>query len=206
MNQQAALLERQSLRLLLVSIGICFFIWCGALLVFPAPEIMRSALKVILWLVPLHLLVRGQHKPAAWKIDFKQDWKPILAASVVFLFYFLFRGQLLARRGIHGFSASFLLNAILIAPPVEEMIFRGIIFRQFAHKLPFWQANLGSSVIFTVYHIPLWLVRNHGLDPATILWVLTASIVFGWVFWKTQSLGAGTTVHSLHNVLLKMLT
>jgi membrane protease YdiL (CAAX protease family) len=201
MNQQVALLERQSLRLLLFFIGICFFIWCGVLLVFPAPEIVRSALKVIVWLVPLYLLVRGQHKPVIWNIDLRQDWKPILAASVVFLF----RGQLLAGRGIHGFSASFFLNAILIAPPVEEMIFRGIIFQQFAQKLSFWQANFGSSVIFTIYHIPLWLVRNHGLDPATILWVFTASLVFGWVFWKTNSLGAGTTVHSLHNLLLKML-
>jgi membrane protease YdiL (CAAX protease family) len=117
----------------------------------------------------------------------------------------LFRGQLLARRGIHSFSASFFLNVILIAPPVEEMIFRGIIFQQFAQKLPFWQVNLSSSVIFTIYHIPLWLARNHGLDLATILWVLTASTLFGWIFWKTKSLGAGTIVHSLHNLFLKML-
>jgi membrane protease YdiL (CAAX protease family) len=205
MDKAIAPSTEKPLRLLLFYVGACFLIWWGALLVFPAAEAMRSVLKMMVWLVPLHLLVRAQQKPVVWKIDIKRHWKPILLVIAGFLLYFLTRGQLLAQRGLHGFSASFFVNAVLIAPPVEEMVFRGVIFKQFAHQLPFWQADIGSSLIFTVYHIPLWLVRGQPLDPGTIGWVLVAGILFGWVFWKTDSLGAGTLVHGLHNLFLKIL-
>ena len=205
MDKPVAALEEQSLRLLLFCVGLCFVCWCGLLLLLPSVELLRSVLKIAVWLVPLYLFAHRQQIPVVWSINTKRHWKPMLLVLAVLLVYSLIRGQLLVRGSVHGISASFFVNAVLIAPPVEEMVFRGIIFQQLTRKLSFWQGNIGSSLIFTIYHIPLWLVRGQGLDIGTTGWVLIVGILFGWIFWKTQSLGPGTIVHSLHNLFLEIL-
>ncbi len=205
MDKQAASLEEKPLRLLLFYVGLCLVCWSGLLQLLPSAEWLRSVLKIIVWLVPLSLFARAQKMPIVWHINPKRHWKPTLLVLVGLLVYFSIRGQLLVRGSVHSVSVSFFVNAVLIAPPVEEMVFRGVIFQQLVQKLSFWQANIGSSLLFTIYHIPLWLARGQGLDIGTIGWVLIAGILFGWTFWKTQSLGPGTIVHSLHNLFLKML-
>lgn len=43
---------------------------------------------------------------------------------------------------------------ILVAPPVEEFLFRGLMLRTLMTRMRFWPAALTSSVVFAVFHAP----------------------------------------------------
>ncbi len=70
--------------------------------------------------------------------------------------------------------------------------------------MPWWLADVISSLIFTLYHFPLWLARGAGPTVGGTAWVFIAGVAFGIVFWRTRSLGAAVLVHGLHNILLQV--
>jgi membrane protease YdiL (CAAX protease family) len=189
----------------LLLVGVCFLAWTALLLAWPTAEFVRSVLKICVWLVPLWLFVRGPEAQFVWRVDVVRHGGPVLAATVAFALYFLMTRMLSGGGGAPDLSASFLLNAVVVAPPVEEAVFRGIVFRQLEDRLPWWAADVASALIFAAYHIPLWGARGRGLTLDGVAWVFAAGLVFGWVFWKTHSLGAATLVHASHNVLLQLL-
>ncbi len=43
--------------------------------------------------------------------------------------------------------------AVLVAPPIEELIFRGLLLRTLLRRLPFWPAAAVSSACFAVLHL-----------------------------------------------------
>lgn len=196
---------RKPLGVFLLLVGACFLAWTGLLLAWPATEIVRSALKIGVWLVPLWLFVRGPQAQFAWRVDAVQHGGAILAATAAFALYFLMLRMASGGGGSPDLSASYILNAVVVAPPMEEAAFRGILFRQLAGRLPWWPANILSALVFAAYHVPLWLARGWGVTLMSAAWVFAAGLVFGWVFWKTRSLGAAALVHASHNVLLQLL-
>ena len=189
----------------LLLVGACFLVWTGLLLAWPTAEWVRSALKIGVWLVPLWLFVHGPQTRFAWRVDVVRHGGPVLAATGALALYFLMTRMLSGGGGTPDFSASFVLNAVVVAPPVEEAVFRGILLRQLTGRLPWWLADAVSALVFAAYHVPLWLARGRGITPESAAWVFAAGLVFGWVFWKTRSLGAAALVHALHNVLLELL-
>lgn len=196
---------RKPLGVFLLLVGACFLAWTGLLLAWPTSELVRSALKIGVWLVPLWLFVRGPQAQYVWRVDVVRHGGPVLAAAGAFALYFLMTRMLSGGGGTPDLSASFILNAVVVAPPVEEAAFRGILFRQLAGRLPWWLANIVSALVFAAYHVPLWLARGRGVTLQSAAWVFAAGLVFGWVFWRTRSLGAAALVHALHNVLLQLL-
>ena len=56
------------------------------------------------------------------------------------------------------FSASWIfvvIRAVIVTPVVEELIFRGLIFRRMKEYTSFWPAAIVSSVLFGIYHMNL---------------------------------------------------
>ena len=196
---------RKPLSVLLLLVGACFVAWTVLLLAWSTTELARSALKIAVWLVPLWLFVRGPQAQFVWRVGVVRHGGPVLAGTGTFALYFLMMRMLSGGAWAPDFSASFILNAVIVAPPVEEAVFRGIVFRQLEGRLPWWLANAVSALIFAAYHVPLWLARGRGLTVESVAWVFAAGLVFGWVFWKTHSVGAATLVHASHNVLLQHL-
>ncbi len=97
-----------------------------------------------------------------------------------------------------------LILAVVIAPPVEELIFRGVLLRALMRRIRFWPAALISSVLFAGLH--LYEVNSF---PAMVL--LFASIaVFGigqclLVRW-TGRLATSITAHAVSNAAAALLT
>ena len=59
---------------------------------------------------------------------------------------------------IPSLHRSLLVMAVLIAPPAEEFLFRGLLYRALDREWGGWRAVLGSGVFFAMYHPPLsWL-------------------------------------------------
>jgi membrane protease YdiL (CAAX protease family) len=87
--------------------------------------------------------------------------------------------------------------AIVVAPPVEELIFRGLLLRTAMRRMPFWPAALLSSVCFAALH----LYEVHSVPAATLLFV--SVFVFGLgqclLVRFTGRLNPGIAAHAVSN-------
>lgn len=86
--------------------------------------------------------------------------------------------------------SGFLLLALLIAPTMEELVFRGYLQSSLAKKIPLWAAITISSIVFTLGHSPM------------ILWPMyfLYSVTWGWILVRTGSLKMAILIHVLSNL------
>ena len=83
-----------------------------------------------------------------------------------------------------------LLSIALLAPILEEMLFRGAIEGRLLHmwQNP-WGAIIVSSLVFGVVH----------MNPAQIPFAFLLGVMFGWLYYRTGSLLPGIIGHVLNN-------
>ncbi len=84
---------------------------------------------------------------------------------------------------------AFFVAAVLMAPLIEELLFRGVFFRGLAEWNPQWAAVI-TAVVFSAYH----------LDPVGFLARLQIGLLLAWLFWRTKSLGACIAAHAANNL------
>ncbi len=80
---------------------------------------------------------------------------------------------------------------VILAPIVEEVIFRGFLFTQVRKNINFWWTTLIVSLVFGLIHLQ-W---NVGVD------VFALSLVLCYVREKTGTIWAGIGIHMLKNLL-----
>jgi membrane protease YdiL (CAAX protease family) len=94
--------------------------------------------------------------------------------------------------------------AVLVAPPIEELLFRGVLLRTLARRSGFWPAALLSSVLFGLFHVH----QAPSLGGAVLLGV--AITVFGAglavLVRLTGRLAPAIAVHSLSNLIAVVLS
>lgn len=82
---------------------------------------------------------------------------------------------------------------VVIAPLVEEWIYRGLIQSRLREVLGSRSAIFVGGLLFWVYH---WVPRGHGTAPHHLL----AGWLFAWSWQRTGSLVAPTLLHALANL------
>jgi membrane protease YdiL (CAAX protease family) len=87
----------------------------------------------------------------------------------------------------------------------EEVVFRGLILQKIQESSNFWLANIVSSALFILIHVPYWiLIQKYELDTAmlqhslSIMWI---SLLLGFVLKKSKSLWACMIIHSINNFM-----
>jgi membrane protease YdiL (CAAX protease family) len=88
-----------------------------------------------------------------------------------------------------GFVLTVVL-AGLFGPLVEEIVFRGVVYRGAAEVMPWWAAALASGVVFSLMHFNLYL-----FVPLTLVGFGLATLVH-----KTGSLRPAIYTHAAYNV------
>lgn len=83
------------------------------------------------------------------------------------------------------------LLVVVVAPVVEEVFFRGFLFRALAQRLGFWVAAAASAALFSVAH----------LDAALAGPAFLSGIVFAWVYWRAGSLWPAVLAHTSQNAI-----
>lgn len=172
------------------------------------------ALLAILWVVGICLPARrpddvqdGQsapNRPSAIKTA--ALWAPVLTAVALGLNLFCAHGinwctgvepaeQPLVKcfaDGRYGLGLKSLLVAVVVfeAPLLEEPIFRGVIFRGFARKMPFWAAAALSGFVFALVHV----------NAASLLPLVFLGVAFAWLYRRTGTILAPMTAHFLFNL------
>jgi len=87
------------------------------------------------------------------------------------------------------------LDAVVGAPIVEEIIFRGLLFGALLRGMGFTAAAIVSSLVFAAVH-------GYGLE-GTIAVTVTGSLLC-WVYWRTGRLWTAMFAHGVHNALVTL--
>jgi len=94
-------------------------------------------------------------------------------------------------KGLPGNVLAGLVLLAVLAPLVEELIFRGLLYGWVAGRWGGLAAWLVSSLAFAAAHY----------EPAHVLLVLPLGLLFGWLRWRTDSLVPSLIAHILNNGL-----
>lgn len=81
--------------------------------------------------------------------------------------------------------------AVIGAPLIEEIVFRGLVFRALRHIFPAWVSILLSAVLFGLYHI----------NPVQIVYATVMGIVAGIIYEKSNHLGFPILLHIANNLV-----
>lgn len=88
-----------------------------------------------------------------------------------------------------------LFGIVVIAPVLEEAVFRGYVFTALDRRLPRWMVHLLTAASFGAVH---------GLGYALPIGVL--ALYFGWLRARHGALLPSVLAHSLHNALVAAVT
>lgn len=93
-------------------------------------------------------------------------------------------------------SVAGFISLAIMAPLVEELLFRGAIEGHFLHRgMRPKYAILVSALIFGIIH----------LNPMQIPFAFFIGLIFGWLYWRTGSVIPGMIGHFLNNTVASLV-
>jgi membrane protease YdiL (CAAX protease family) len=111
--------------------------------------------------------------------------------------------------------ALFLVLGNVVNSFMEEALFRGVMLTHFLQKMTFWRANLLQAALFAVWHL-VWplkamlsgdesVARALAQGGTLVLGTFVAGLVYGLLFWSTDSLWAPWIAHFINNTTLNLV-
>ena len=99
--------------------------------------------------------------------------------------------QTMTNAGYGNLSILLAVYAVLIAPIVEELLFRGLIFRYSRYALPFWAANIWQALLFGILHMNI--VQG--------VYAFTVGLFLGWICKRGRGIKYSIVLHIIFNIL-----
>jgi uncharacterized protein len=84
----------------------------------------------------------------------------------------------------------------VVAPLIEELLFRGLLQNALMHHVPAWAAIILSAFTFAVVH----------MQPLAMPALMALGAAFGYIYYKTGSLRMTIILHMINNALALALT
>jgi membrane protease YdiL (CAAX protease family) len=84
------------------------------------------------------------------------------------------------------------LKVVIIAPIIEEVLFRGIIMHGLMRNYRNWHAVLLSGILFSVFH----------LNPWQMTYTFFLGLLLGWIMVRTRSLPFTILIHAINNLIV----
>jgi membrane protease YdiL (CAAX protease family) len=173
--------------------------------VFVLQGISELAAVILLWLVMKYVyhskpktIGLGKFQPGllGWSVlAFPLYLIASTAISNIFAAFFhvdLLQQQNIGYTNPSGYELTLIFVAlVMLAPFVEEVLFRGFLFRAFRETFGFWVGAIGVSLLFAVAHGQ----ANVGID------VFVLSMFLCYLREKTDSLWPSIALHALKNLV-----
>lgn len=86
----------------------------------------------------------------------------------------------------------------------EEIPFRGFLLQKLSDNMKFWKANILTTLIFALFHIPTWLINFNGDIIQSAVNISIVSLVLGYLFKEYKSLWIPIICHSIFNLCIWM--
>lgn len=87
------------------------------------------------------------------------------------------------------------LAAVVIAPLMEELLFRGLIYGRLRRHFRPLLAALIAAIAHSAIH----------LDKASVIGLILVFIFFGWLYERLQTLWAPVLAHATHNAMVLLM-
>jgi membrane protease YdiL (CAAX protease family) len=100
----------------------------------------------------------------------------------------------------NGALAIYALIAIFLAPPIEEFLFRGVVFTGLSKSWGVPAASVAATLVFTAAHLPQMM----GYLPGLLL-IATVGALTLFLRRRTDSLLPGMVLHSTYNSLVVLI-
>ncbi len=101
-----------------------------------------------------------------------------------------------------GQKFNFILVAVVLAPMVEELVFRVYLFNFLERYSTTWIAMIASAVVFGAFHVLGTPVKTFGSQLLTVAVPLAVGgFVLAYVYAKTRNYWASVTTHVLFNAI-----
>ena len=169
-------------------------------------DILIALIQLIIFFVIYKLAVRRNEDELRTKLNLKDISFSVMTgigvSGISFIWLIIagkipeFQAQIAAMKegnamigggSLHGVF----LSAVIAAPIVEEVIFRGVVLGSFRKIFPAWASILISAVIFGVYHMNL----------VAIVYATVMGIIAGVVYEKKQNLLFPIVLHMANNFM-----
>jgi len=178
-----------------LAIGACSFAWW-------------TAAKALIWILPALWLCRLSGRTLKETLNLA-NWESVLAwgggiglaiALTGFVPAYLDGRQLLP----NAWSIP-LFSALFVAPTFEEFLARGALLGNLQKAIPFWMANMISSLMFVGMHVPGWYfmgtLAEHLIRPVGGAFsIFLLGLAFGYAAYKSRSVMGGMLAHFLNNL------
>ena len=173
---------------------------------FLSPVIFYLYGNISVVLLLLYYALNLKNKFVLNKKDIKRTLKYFVAfLPVIFIMSFLckimlfeYEEQKLVVEIKKNFNNNLFFNCfliIIVAPIIEEIVFRGLFYKTLKNFIPFVQASIISSLIFAIIH--------ENILSLTILFLL--SLYLTWIYERTNSILYSILTHSIFNFLNLLL-
>lgn len=211
----------QRVRRLAACVVAFFAVWTGYVaLLYPwvaalgsetlAFALLNFALKALIWVAPVIVYLRtiDRTDPVAY-LRLGDRWRIGLLFGTGLTLLNL-GGYLLRfgtpRLGDAALTWNGVLSASLAVGFVEEIPFRGFLFAKLREVCGFWPANLLSSLLFLLIHLPGWLLLDDGaVDPAVAAGVFGLGVVLAAALASSRSLWSCIVAHDTNNFFAVVL-
>lgn len=164
-------------------------------------------MRILLWVIPSVALIRSSGRSVREVLGAGRIKQILLWGGVIGL---VWGGKtpiynMLTNHPVHPivWDWSF-VTAVLYAPLVEELTFRGAIMGSLETRMSFLLSNLLTGVLFLLVHFPGWyfdgfLSSGTTAVASAALGILLLGWIFGYIAHKSKSVIASTLAHMLNN-------
>jgi membrane protease YdiL (CAAX protease family) len=94
-----------------------------------------------------------------------------------------------------------ILSAIIMAPIVEEIVFRGVLFRKIRSEYRYWTAIIISAITFGLMHIFGSLIEGDINDLPFVIVYTVLGLFFVKIYEETGKIKYAIALHFLNNVV-----
>lgn len=129
--------------------------------------------------------------------NFPKIFWVVLAMFIGYLFFLMFG----AHHGFYiqsnPFKSGEFISVTLGAGLIEEFLFRGFFMNFLMNRYGIVTANIIQACLFQISHFPLYYLEGLTMTSwlVSIANVLPLGLIFGWIFYRTKNLWAGTILH-----------
>lgn len=193
-----------------------FLVWGCYRLIFKLPdEVEEVIIKPVIWIVPVLFFIKKEKTNLeSIGVTFNNFFRSIyitLILGSVFVMISVITNYI--KYGKLNFGANlgsetlFVSLGLSFATAIsEEIVFRGYIFTRLWRALGDelhsgeWQANLITSILWTLIHVPITIFVNK-LDPLSAIIYLFLTFIFGlgsaFLYARTRNIGSSIFLHVL---------
>jgi membrane protease YdiL (CAAX protease family) len=194
---------------------VAFFAVWSSYFVFVTPHFgggpyfiaLENLAKLSIWTVPVFLIVRlGERQSPLDYLKLRRGWRKGLLYGLGLGAAFSSYLVAVSLPGGFSFDPGFTwgkwISGVLLVGITEEVVFRGYVLQKLAARFAFRWANLITSLLFVLIHVPRWIRDGRAIGLgllAAILYLIAFSILLGWILKKSDSLWACMLAHAINN-------